>query len=228
MDISSGQPLTPQHPGLAEALADPFNRAIWELLRRRARASTVAELSALSLATQQQVGAALARLEALGLVKRAFEPGTRRRTAFKIARERLVIVYNRRDAAQSAAAEAILAQVAEHGRVASEVVEISGIVLETRRAAEKKVAGFQGASVLMQAKRSVDVAGHAFGIQLAQPPAHGERLVPCPRLHQNEQAHLQDRLDLALSRPQHIEFRQRVGGHLEFDIALGRQQCPIE
>jgi DNA-binding CsgD family transcriptional regulator/DNA-binding transcriptional regulator GbsR (MarR family) len=116
MDISSGQPLTPPHPGLAEALADPFNRAIWELLRRRARASTVAELSALSLATQQQVGAALARLEALGLVKRAFEPGTRRRTAFKIARERLVIVYNRRDAAQSAAAEAILAQVAEHGR----------------------------------------------------------------------------------------------------------------
>jgi len=116
MDISSGQPLTPQHPGLAEALADPFNRAIWELLRRRARASTIAELSALALARREQVAAALDRLEAIGLVKRAFEPGTRRRTAFKIARERLVIVYNRRDAAQTAAAEAIRAQVAEHGR----------------------------------------------------------------------------------------------------------------
>lgn len=116
MDISSGNPLTPQHPGLAEALADPFNRAVWELLRRRGRASTVAELSMLALATREQVGAALSRLESTGLVKRAFEPGTRRRTAYKIARERLVIVYDQQDASQTAAAEAIRAQVLRHGR----------------------------------------------------------------------------------------------------------------
>lgn len=116
MDLSTGNPLTPQHPGLAEAITDPFVRAVWELLRRRARASTVDELAEVMQMSRDAVARALARLRVVGLVRPAFEPGTRRRTAFKIARERLVIVYNREDHRQAEAAHAIRAQVVEHGR----------------------------------------------------------------------------------------------------------------
>ena len=124
MDLSPGHPLTPRHPGLSELLADPFNRSVWELLRRRGRASTVDELAEVAGASRDAVARALARLQVLGLVRPAFEPGTRRRTAFKIARERLVVVYDQADQAQAAAARALRAQVAEHGRG----------VLETARA----------------------------------------------------------------------------------------------
>ncbi|MEY3141621.1 MAG: hypothetical protein RLY21_114 [Planctomycetota bacterium] len=124
MDLSQGTPLTPQHPGLAEALTDPFIRAVWELLRRRARASTVDELTDVMHTPRESVARALARLQVLGLVRPAFEPGTRRRNAFKIARERLVIVYNGDDRKQAEAAHAIRSHVAEHGRS----------VLETARA----------------------------------------------------------------------------------------------
>lgn len=127
MDLSTGHPLTPQHPGLADALTDPFNRAVWELLRRRARASTVDELADLMKAPSDAVARALARLQVLGLVRPAFEPGTRRRTAFKIARERLVIVYNREDRTQAEAARAIRSQVVEHGRSVLETARAQGV-----------------------------------------------------------------------------------------------------
>lgn len=126
MDLSTGHPLTPQHPGLADALTDPFNRAVWELLRRRARASTVEELAELMQAPRDTVAHALARLQVIGLVRPAFEPGTRRRNAFKIARERLVIVYNREDRKQAEAAHAIRSQVAEHGRSVLETARSQG------------------------------------------------------------------------------------------------------
>lgn len=124
MDLSPGHPLTPRHPGLSELLADPFNRSVWELLRRRGRASTVEDLADVAGASRETVARALARLQVLGLVRPAFEPGTRKRSAFKIARERLIVVYDRADRAQAEAAQALRAQVAEHGRG----------VLETARA----------------------------------------------------------------------------------------------
>lgn len=124
MDLSPGHPLTPRHPGLAELLADPFNRSVWELLRRRGRASTVDELATVAAVPRETVARALAQLQVLGLVRLAFEPGTRRRVAYKIAQERLVVTYDQRDRSQAEAAHAIRAQVAEHGRS----------VLETARA----------------------------------------------------------------------------------------------
>jgi DNA-binding CsgD family transcriptional regulator/DNA-binding Lrp family transcriptional regulator len=116
MDLSPGTPLTPQHPGLAEVLADAFNRSVWELLRRGGRAATVEELSRLAGAPPEKVSGSLDRLMSLGLVKAAFSSGTRRRDAFRIARERLVVVYDRRDAAQAEAARRMRATMAEHGR----------------------------------------------------------------------------------------------------------------
>ncbi|MCX5650990.1 MAG: helix-turn-helix transcriptional regulator [Planctomycetota bacterium] len=126
MDLSTGHPLTAQHPGLADALTDPFIRAVWELLRRRARASTVDELAEVMQAPREPVARALARLKALGLVRPAFEPGTRRRSAFKIARERLVIVYNRDDRMQAETAQAIRSRVVEHGRSVLETARVQG------------------------------------------------------------------------------------------------------
>jgi DNA-binding CsgD family transcriptional regulator/DNA-binding transcriptional regulator GbsR (MarR family) len=126
MDLSKGHPLTTQHPGLADALIDPFIRAVWELLRRRARASTVDELTEIMQAPREPVVRALARLQVLGLVRPAFEPGTRRRSAFRIARERLVIVYNRDDRTQAEAVRAIRSQVVEHGRSVLETARMQG------------------------------------------------------------------------------------------------------
>ena len=126
MDLSTGHPLTAQHPGLADALTDPFIRAVWELLRRRARASTVDELAEVMQAPRESIARALARLKALGLVRPAFEPGTRRRSAFKIARERLVIVYNRDDRMQAETAQAIRSRVVEHGRSVLETARVQG------------------------------------------------------------------------------------------------------
>jgi DNA-binding CsgD family transcriptional regulator len=116
MDFPTGQPLDPHHPGLADLLAEPFNRTVWELFRRQARAATLEEIAGLSNAPRERVAGSVARLHALGLVKPAFEPGTRRRTAFRITRERLVVVYNRDDHAQVRAAAEIRTHVANHGR----------------------------------------------------------------------------------------------------------------
>ena len=96
------------------------------MLRRRARASTVDELAEVMQAPRESVARALARLQVLGLVRPAFEPGTRRRSAFKIARERIVIVYNRDDRKQAEAAHAIRSRVVEHGRSVLETARVQG------------------------------------------------------------------------------------------------------
>lgn len=124
MGQSKSQPISPHHPGLAEVLTDAFNRTIWELLRRASRATTVDELAARAGAAADAVRASLERLEGLGLVRTAFEPGTRRRTAYKIAQERLTLEYDGDDELQTRAVDEIRARIALHGRSVLETARV--------------------------------------------------------------------------------------------------------
>ena len=74
----------------------------------------------------------------------------------------------------------------------------------------------------------MDVASHAIGIQFAQPPAQRQRVIPGAGFHQNKKTHLEHRLDLAILRAQGVQLRQGVHRHIEFDIALGCKQSPVE
>lgn len=111
-------------------LADPFHRTIWELLRRLNRAATPEELASLTGAPEETTKATVGRLQALGLVQPAFERGTRKKRAFRITRDRLMVVYDRADEEQMRAAAEIRARVAEHGRGVLETARVQASLHE--------------------------------------------------------------------------------------------------
>ena len=101
MELTPGQHLDLPRPGLSETLSLAFNRTVWELVRRAGRGVTADDLAARASMPVTEVQAALNALVAVGLVKPAVAIGTGRRDGYKIAHERLVLAYDRDDAAQA-------------------------------------------------------------------------------------------------------------------------------
>jgi DNA-binding CsgD family transcriptional regulator len=124
MELNPGQHLDLPRPGLFETLSLAFNRTVWELVRRAGRGVTADDLAARASMPVTEVQAALNALVAVGLVKPAVAIGTGRRDGYKIAHERLVLAYDRDDAAQASIAQKLRSEIAAHGRS----------VLETARA----------------------------------------------------------------------------------------------
>jgi len=76
----------------------------------------------------------------------------------------------------------------------------------------------------VQAERPVNVSRGALGKKLPQPGADLESLLPEPSAHHHEETELKNLLAIPVSGRQPVQLSERLGGHLQLDIALRCQQ----